>query len=1253
MLVLLVPALLYVPWVQRTAVHRALAILNDNDQGIEYNIRDLQLRFPLEIELWDVCMWRPASADTLVYVHHIKTALDDWPHGEQSRFVVGGLSIDHVQTGIDTAFVAGLDLRGGLDSLHVSNVALCLDSNRVEVGGVWLHKPQFAVAYTSDTIAEAPADTTESAPWQVRLGTLQIMDLAVAYDKWRVDSLQLELQDFIMLDNLLHLDTLDIRLPHSGIACSGDVQLSDSLYKSVNLNADMLVSRADIIHVAGAAMPELETYLPDSACLRGFLSLYMTPDTMVARPFVLSLPGFLDVYCKANAVYPFDNVRRKADMQLQVSLERVDSLLTALVGNVQQRGYRVPDHMSIMCNATQTGETIDAVLSLSQEEQRDKVQSIRKIPSTKYKVQGTKFQVPSTKGNQKLSATATYNLTTEEYRAALNLMNIRVSDYVPDVQADHITLALDAQGQRFDMADTTMRFAAELRVDTLSYRQESDSTTLLATVHDVRVSADKTGDTLSTHADINFYLEGLGSFDGLKINFLNSPSHMNLHVGTGDALVDADAACDVYQLSDVMGDVLGQLDMQATNKAFDINQLQRLMPQLTISAGMGKRNPIEPLLAQHGVGFDRLQWQLSNSDSLRMKLSVDSLRVEDVRVARVGASLVPHRGDYDYRLNVLYEDTVTGSDFKLAARARLLSDSILTMGTLVADTMPVLSFGGCLSNRIHADVWLASLPLSLVNGFLTDDIRLKGTLEGHAQLDCDSVDFNALRAAVWFDSASVWYEGCDMTIGLPHDSIVYHDGLLTLDHIRFNTANGRPLQIDGKVDMRQHPDNPDINLKITADDAHLISNTKRRSNAQFVCGTLPLSASVDVVGAVNNLKVNGTVTVPRGCDLTYYYEDDGTVSSNSQLNDLVEFVSFAEMDSAITVLRESGQLQMRSRHSSSRLDVNLKLRINPATRITAWLPTSKDDHVMIRGGGDLKMSLDANGDLQLSGGYNVTDGDINFKLPMLPVTKQFALTDGSWLRWSGIFDKPELNFKATEGVKCTINDAVAGARVVKFVVSILIKGTLEDMDIIFDCTAPEDAAIQSELATLTDEERMKQALMLLVAQTYTGPSAMGASAGLSSANAAMSSIINKQLESMLSGKMKHTEINVGIDTYDPNGTGAQQTDYSLSVSQRFLNDRMRVTIGGKMSTGDEVQQSDGAVLSDVSLEWLIKSDASQYARLFRHINYQSILEGQVIESGVGYVQRRNAYKFKHLFIRSRRKRDEARREMIRQMNNNK
>ena len=48
-LVLLVPVALYTPWVQRVAVHEALAIMNDNDDDLRYDIGALRLRWPLDV----------------------------------------------------------------------------------------------------------------------------------------------------------------------------------------------------------------------------------------------------------------------------------------------------------------------------------------------------------------------------------------------------------------------------------------------------------------------------------------------------------------------------------------------------------------------------------------------------------------------------------------------------------------------------------------------------------------------------------------------------------------------------------------------------------------------------------------------------------------------------------------------------------------------------------------------------------------------------------------------------------------------------------------------------------------------------------------------------------------------------------------------------------------------------------------------------------------------------------------------------
>ena len=46
---------------------------------------------------------------------------------------------------------------------------------------------------------------------------------------------------------------------------------------------------------------------------------------------------------------------------------------------------------------------------------------------------------------------------------------------------------------------------------------------------------------------------------------------------------------------------------------------------------------------------------------------------------------------------------------------------------------------------------------------------------------------------------------------------------------------------------------------------------------------------------------------------------------------------------------------------------------------------------------------------------------------------------------------------------------------------------------------------------------------------------------------------------------------------------------------------------------------------------MLNRSGSMYVRLFRHIGYESILEGEVIQTGVGFVYKRKMTHFKDLF----------------------
>ena len=66
------------------------------------------------------------------------------------------------------------------------------------------------------------------------------------------------------------------------------------------------------------------------------------------------------------------------------------------------------------------------------------------------------------------------------------------------------------------------------------------------------------------------------------------------------------------------------------------------------------------------------------------------------------------------------------------------------------------------------------------------------------------------------------------------------------------------------------------------------------------------------------------------------------------------------------------------------------------------------------------------------------------------------------------------------------------------------------------------------------------------------------------------------------------------------------------------------------------------LISDISFEYSLKQSTNfnMYLRLFRHTGYESILEGEVTETGVGFVMRRKLPNLRSLFRFGRRKHKE-------------
>lgn len=138
-------------------------------------------------------------------------------------------------------------------------------------------------------------------------------------------------------------------------------------------------------------------------------------------------------------------------------------------------------------------------------------------------------------------------------------------------------------------------------------------------------------------------------------------------------------------------------------------------------------------------------------------------------------------------------------------------------------------------------------------------------------------------------------------------------------------------------------------------------------------------------------------------------------------------------------------------------------------------------------------------------------------------------------------------------------------------------------------------------------------------------------------NSMLNSFLQSEINKIAGSALKTIDINFGMETTEQE-SGTSRTDYNFQFAKRFWNNRFQVVIGGKISTGNDAQQQDESFIDNISLEYRLDNSGTRYIKIFHDKNYESILDGEVIETGAGIVLRKKVSKLGELFIfRSRKK----------------
>ncbi len=543
------------------------------------------------------------------------------------------------------------------------------------------------------------------------------------------------------------------------------------------------------------------------------------------------------------------------------------------------------------------------------------------------------------------------------------------------------------------------------------------------------------------------------------------------------------------------------------------------------------------------------------------------------------------------------------------------------------------------NRNLMIDMNIPSLPLYLANAFMPADLmKLTGDLKGNVRFrgTLDKPEINGSLAFV-DGKADVLMLGT--AFRLDTTALPIRHGQIVFKKYRFIAPNNSDIVMNGDITLTPF-DRMNMNLSVEAADFELVN--VKKNDVSLIYGKAYVDIDSRISGAFSALNVTGKVNLLNRTGITYTLR-----SSDPQLVDksvdLVRFVSFRD-----STLNEADDLTNHIDPSSFAL--RMLIEIGDQVRVGVDLSEDGGNHVDIQGGGNLMLTMNPESGMVLSGKYLLSGGTVVYNVPIVG-KKEFSIRNGSYVEWTGNVANPILNISASESVKANVDEGEQ-TRQVTFESIIRIQNTLTRPGITFDLSAPNDMVIQNQLATFSQEERTRQALNLLIYNTYTAPGAAKSGNSGNMANNAIYSFVENELN-------KYTQkagLTVGFDSHNTD-ENTMRTDVTYQFSRQLFNDRIRVKIGGRISTDANVNQGDGLqdnLVDDISIEYVLTRKRNLYVKVFRHSNYESVLDGEVTQTGAGIVWRRNFRKFKDLFKnknREERKADELRKARLNSKSN--
>ncbi|WP_124981319.1 translocation/assembly module TamB domain-containing protein [Nonlabens xiamenensis] len=588
---------------------------------------------------------------------------------------------------------------------------------------------------------------------------------------------------------------------------------------------------------------------------------------------------------------------------------------------------------------------------------------------------------------------------------------------------------------------------------------------------------------------------------------------------------------------------------------------------------------------------------------------------------------------------------------KLNLDANLLNNDKYNMNLKLQGENTDLSLAGTyqadeVAAQLDLDLDIEKLGMETIAGLSQDFLKEgAGYVSGHLDVTGTSLE-PQYDGSLKFNQAEINVAMLDTSFKMEDEEIKVNNEAILFDGFDISDVNNNQFSVTGEVGTKSYL-NPTFDLQVRAEDFMALDSSEEDNDLYY--GKAVFDAEAKITGDLNIPVIDLTLKVEDDTDFTYVIPT--TQLDVVQRDGIVQFVNKENPDDILTQTEEESA-------TLAGFDVTAALSIGEEAKINIIVDPKTGDQLQVSGTGDLRYKMYPNGRMTLTGRYEISDGFYELSLYEV-VSRRFDLAKGGSVTWSGDPFDANLDVRAIYTVETSASALMAaqtsGADVsvknkfrqeLPFLVYLNVDGQLMQPEISFKLDLPEDeqgaigGQVYGRIQQLNnqDQELNKQVFSLLVLNRFYPTS------GADGSNGGTATIARDNLNQALSDQLNQfggqlfgntgVDLNFGLDSYtDYQGSSPQnRTQLDVTASKKLLDDRLIVSVGNEVDLeGSAPEGQQTPIIGNVSLEYLLTPKGQWRLKGFRRNQYDNVIDGQLIVSGISVIFTKEFNEFANLF----------------------